>query len=316
MTSFKFLGSVLLAGTALAALPATVLAKYERTIERTFAVQPGGSLRVDAQGGDIRIVPGSDQEVRITARQKFPRADNEAEADKIMADYTFELSQSGNDVTIVSKRERSLGGWNLSNRVTIDFTVVVPARYAATVRTSGGDIEIGDLTGRVEARTSGGDVDLGRIDGEVEVATSGGDIKLREGTGSARLNTSGGDIDVGRVAGTAEVESSGGDITLRAAGGAVRASTSGGDITATLEGGIPADTSLSTSGGDVVANVARTAAYRLDASTSGGRVEATGLTLTIERGGAGKNRLVGAVNGGGPLLRLRTSGGDIDVRPR
>jgi hypothetical protein len=43
-------------------------------------------------------------------------------------------------------------------------------------------------------------------------------------------------------------------------------------------------------------------------------VDASGLTLTLEKGGSGRSRLVGAVNGGGPLLKLRTSGGDITVR--
>ena len=38
------------------------------------------------------------------------------------------------------------------------------------------------------------------------------------------------------------------------------------------------------------------------------------LKRTIEKGAIGKSRLVGSVNGGGPLLKLRTSGGDINVR--
>ena len=50
------------------------------------------------------------------------------------------------------------------------------------------------------------------------------------------------------------------------------------------------------------------------ASTSGGSVDAEGLTLTLEKGG--RSRLAGNVNGGGPLLKLRTSGGNIEVRTR
>jgi len=53
--------------------------------------------------------------------------------------------------------------------------------------------------------------------------------------------------------------------------------------------------------------------FHIDASTSGGEVEADGLTLTIDHGGVGKSNLSGAVNGGGPDLRLRSSGGDIEI---
>jgi hypothetical protein len=72
--------------------------------------------------------------------------------------------------------------------------------------------------------------------------------------------------------------------------------------------------SLSTSGGSVNVTVDKTAAFRLDASTSGGGVDATGLTLTLESNSRDRGRLAGTVNGGGPLLKLRSSGGGISVR--
>ncbi len=307
--------STLLTASLLAILPLSLQAKIERSVEKTFAVQPGGTLNVNTQGGDVRVITGTDSEVRIVARQRFPRADSEAEADEIMSDLTFEMKQDGNNVSVLTKQERR-SGFNWSNRVQIDFTITVPNRYSTDLRTSGGDISVASLNGKVNAHTSGGDIELARIDGEIDVGTSGGDIELTEGTASARLRTSGGDIRVGRIAGPAEISTSGGDIEVSAAGSTVNASTSGGDVHATFEGGISADTSLSSSGGDIVARLAKPTAFRLDASTSGGDVEAAGLTITIERGGVGKNRLVGAVNGGGPLLKLRTSGGDIEIVAR
>ena len=88
------------------------------------------------------------------------------------------------------------------------------------------------------------------------------------------------------------------------------------NVTATFVGGLRGDCVLSTSGGRVKAYVEPSAGFRLDASTSGGGVNADGLTITIDKGGAGKSRLSGAVNGGGPLLKLRSSGGDIVVSQR
>ncbi len=55
-------------------------------------------------------------------------------------------------------------------------------------------------------------------------------------------------------------------------------------------------------------------ACRLDASASGGDVDAEGLTLTLEKSGRSRGRLAGAVNGGGPVLKLRSSGGGISIR--
>jgi hypothetical protein len=102
---------------------------------------------------------------------------------------------------------------------------------------------------------------------------------------------------------------------MTAAAGGLLAKTSGGDIEATFTGELAEDCSLGSSGGDIVVRVPRTAGFQLDASTSGGDVKAAGLTLTIEQGGLGKSKLAGAVNAGGPKLKLRTSGGDIVIRP-
>ena len=40
------------------------------------------------------------------------------------------------------------------------------------------------------------------------------------------------------------------------------------------------------------------------------------IAFAGQKGGTGKSRLVGSVNGGGPRLKLRSSGGDVTVRTR
>lgn len=298
---------------ALMALPLS--AKIVRSVDKTFSVQPGGTLKVLTQGGDVVVKTEDISEVRVTARQTV-RADTDAEADEILAKLTLTMEQSGNDVTAEAKYEgKRPSGWFRSwPPVSVDFTITVPSRFNTDLRTSGGDISIGSLTGMVKATTSGGDIKLERIDGEVTAHTSGGDISLREGTARAKVHTSGGDIRIDKVAGPVEAGTSGGDIIINSAANVVSAHTSGGDVRATLTTALTADCSLGTSGGDVTVEFPRNSAFRLDANTSGGDVDASGVTITIERGGLGKSRLVGTVNGGGPLLKLRTSGGDINVR--
>lgn len=64
------------------------------------------------------------------------------------------------------------------------------------------------------------------------------------------------------------------------------------------------------------ASVGKEAAFQLEASTSGGEVDAAGITITIDHGGIGRSSLSGQVNGGGPVLKLHSSGGDIKVVTR
>ncbi len=278
----------------LAFLPLAAAAKIERTIEKSFTVQPGSNLRVSTQGGHITLKAGGGGTVTITALQTI-RAKSEAEADQLLAKLDLSLTQSGNEVTATAKYEPRKSGWHSGNRppVKVDFVIMLPAALNADLRTSGGHIEVGDLTGNITARTSGGHVELGRIVGEVKANTSGGSITLEHATGPADLRTSGGQIKVGQLEHT------------------LKAQTSGGHVTAVLAGPLQGDCVLSTSGGHVKVAVVPDAGFMLDAATSGGRVNAVGLTIELTE--TTRSRLAGKVNGGGPLLKLRTSGGHIDI---
>lgn len=291
-------------------------AKIERVVEKTFMVSPGGTLRVETEGGAIRVQSSTDSVVKITAKQKI-RASSESEADELLKKLTLSFEAQGSDVTATAKYERPTMGVRWGNQpVEVDFVVTVPARYSANLKTSGGDIIIGDLDGKVNARTSGGDVKLGKISGEIVATTSGGNVSLTEGGAGVELGTSGGDITIGRVVGPTQAHTSGGNIKAAQVENVLEAKTSGGNVSAGFVGGLRGDCLLSTSGGRVKVTVEPTAGFRLDASTSGGDVQAEGFSITIEKGGLGKSRLSGAVNGGGPLLKLRSSGGDIVIAKR
>lgn len=299
----------------LAAAVVTAHARIERNVEKTFTVQAAGTLRLETQGGEIRVMPGADGVVTITAREKI-RASSDAEADDLLKKLDLDFTQTGNDVTATAKYESKPLGFNWGSwpPVQVDFIVTVPAAYATELRTSGGGITVGDLNGKVSARTSGGGIKLGKIGAGIDAHTSGGNVTLDAAKGEVKLGTSGGNITVGRVDGPAELATSGGSIKIESVVGALKAHTSGGSIRAAVAGPLKGDCSLSTSGGSVRVTVDKAAAFRLDASTSGGSVDAEGLTITLEKTSRDRSRLAGAVNGGGPVLKLRTSGGGIEVK--
>ena len=310
---------LLLLSLASAFLASTALARIERTIEKTFTVRAGGKLTVSTFGGNVTVQPGSGNRVTVEARQVLPKAGSEAEADRILADLELLMEQEGDNLNASARFSKQRwgglfrrGGWP---PVSVNFTVTVPEQYHVDLKTSGGNIEVGDLQGAAQVRTSGGNIRLGRVQGPVEGKTSGGNISVAEALERLDVSTSGGNIRVERATGAVKLHTSGGSIAVDRVAGSLDASTSGGSVKAALDGTVRGNVSLSTSGGSVELRVPTTAAFQLDASTSGGRVRADGFTITLESGGGGRDRLRGAVNGGGPEVRLRSSGGNITVAP-
>ena len=305
----------LLAAGFVPAFAVSAHAKIERVVEKTFSVAGTGTLRVETHGGAIRVAPGTDGMVRVTAKQRI-NASTEAQADELLKKLEFTIEQTGNDVSVVSRYERRWSGFSLGSwpPVQIDFVITVPAGFASDLNTSGGGITVGNLDGKALLRTSGGPIKLAKMGGAVNAHTSGGSIELDEARGAVELKTSGGNISVGRVAGPADLATSGGSIKVESVAGRLRAHTSGGSVRANIAGPLTDECSLSTSGGSVRVTVDKAAAFQLDASTSGGVVDAEGLTITLEKSNRDRSRLAGAVNSGGPLLKLRSSVGGISVR--
>lgn len=303
---------------ALLAVVSTVQAKIERTVEKTFPVQVGGALTVLAEGGaiDIHTDPTA-AVVRVVATQTI-QADSDAEAAPLLEKLELEIAAHGNDVKATAhypgKPAKSL--FKRWPPVKVDFEITLPENFNVDVHTSGGDIDIGDLKGKVKAKTSGGDVDLGRIDGSVDVATSGGDIELEANLGPATLTTSGGDIEVKLSRAPLQISTSGGDITVDATNAELEASTSGGTVKAGVDGLLRDKISLRTSGGGVSLYVPTNLAFHLDGQTTGGSVKVKGLTLPPSEGKPSKSKVVADINGGGPEIKLRTTGGSVSVEAR
>lgn len=240
----------------------------------------------------------------------------------------------------------------LEIEVPADLPEVIVATRAGTVdvagvagsvraRTLGGSILMDRIGGPVHATTAGGSVRLGAIRGPVECETAGGSIQLQHGTGLAQLRTRGGSIRVTRVEGDLDAETGGGSIRVGQVAGALRAKTGAGDVlidqamgalmvsagagdieAALLEGTLMRDSVLETSVGSIMISLADALAFTLDADVQlarGGRgilseFPAVEVTRSVARFGPASARAAGAVNGGGPVLRLRTGVGRIEVR--
>jgi DUF4097 and DUF4098 domain-containing protein YvlB len=115
---------------------------------------------------------------------------------------------------------------------------------------------------------------------------------------------------LGKIRGDVDVKTSGGSIRVDEVSGTINAHTSGGSITAIISQQPLGDSRLTTSGGSVSASLAPSIAVDLTASTSGGRVSSE---FEVD-GSVKKTRITGKVNGGGPKLVLKTSGGSVRIK--
>ncbi len=256
---------------------------------KSFSVEKGGRFEITTRSGDIKISPWNKNEVLVNAE-----GIDDEDLDRL------KMTQSGNTVRVDFRPRGNWGGWGGNE---IRFDINVPADFNVQLKTSGGDLEVtGSINGRVEGSTSGGDINLDNVTGTVDMSTSGGDIKVGDIKGNVELNTSGGDITLRKVDGEANVKTSGGDIRAESVGKKLEARTSGGDIEI---GDVGGEANVSTAGGDVkVKKVSGGAKLK----TAGGNINLDGASGRVEAGTAGGDIDLRNITGS---IEAKTAGGDI-----
>lgn len=187
----------------------------------------------------------------------------------------------------------------------------------AVFESGGGDILVGEVRGQVRAVTEGGGIHIDQAGAQVFAVTSGGPIAILNALGQVTAQSSAGPIEVG-TAPSVECQSGGGAIRLDNVTGLIRATTGRGAIIVGIASVRSlADSFLTTSAGDIIIVLPSDMGVTVDAETIGTRMKSAivsdypGLQSV-----AGRTAVVarGAINGGGPTLRLRASGGRIEIR--
>jgi DUF4097 and DUF4098 domain-containing protein YvlB len=206
-----------------------------------------------------------------------------------------------------------------------------------SLQTGGGNIKIASAKGDIKASTGGGSVVvLSGLQGAV-LETGGGSIRLDRCNGTVKATTGGGSIDLGEIGGPVKVESGAGSIRLASAKGRVEAETGGGSIqldgatsvkAETAAGGIivklvsssdvRSDSTLETTAGDIKVYLANDLPITIRAAIEMAnghtiRSEFNEIHVTSEGGNWGPRTVTaeGQLKGGGPVLKVRTSSGNI-----
>ena len=302
---------------------------HEEVIEDRFDLGKGKLLTLDSDLGSIEIVGGSGDDVFLTVIKGANNV-NSREADRLFDRFTLEIDRSSRGLEIIGDYDKPGGRMNWKKGLRVNFQLTVPENTELDIKTAGGSISIEDISNEINVRTSGGSLSMEDIDGPVvartsggsikaynlgdrtDVHTSGGSITIESADGYVAAKTSGGSITVTDVDGDVDANTSGGSIRLKEIEGSVNAQTSGGSVTAEIIGQPRENMTLKTSGGTVTIYLEDDVRADIDASASGGSVS-TEIPIAI-LGTKKRSKLQGEMNGGGPLLTLRSSGGSVKIK--
>jgi len=250
------------------------------TINEVYARTSGGSIFIKGGNAQARV------EVYIQGNNGNDLSKDEIKQ-RLENDYKFILTVDNGELKITAEPKDKIFNWKRA--LNISFNVYVPHNVSTDLSTSGGNIQMENLSGTQNFSTSGGSLRLDKLSGKIKGRTSGGGIDVSNTKDDIDLSTSGGSITAENCSGTLKLKTSGGKIQLDGLRGMITASTSGGPI----------------HGNDIKGE--------LSAHTSGGGVDLQDLSGSVEASTSGGNMEV-EINELDKYVTIKNSGGNIHVK--
>ncbi len=319
--------ALLAAGLMVASAAIPVRAAIEGHFERKLTVSGPVDLEVETGSGSITIRPGSADRVEIRgsirASSNWYLSDGDAESKVRYLESHPPIEQDSNRIRVGHIEDK-----DLSRNISISYELVVPAATHLRAQSGSGSQSIQGVEGPVDSNTGSGSLRISEIGKEVHARTGSGSIELDSVYGSVRASTGSGSIRAISIAGglnasmgsgsvkleqtapgDVEVSTGSGGVELTGVRGSVRVSTGSGSIHAAGE---PAgEWRLRTASGSVTVRLPEQAAFDVEARTSSGHIESS-HPITVQ-GTISPRQFRGKARGGGPLLELSTSSGNIHI---
>jgi hypothetical protein len=338
---------LLIGGLGVIAVNAQNNHDHEAFLVKTFPAAGVKAVEAETAGGNISILGQTTGDARIemyiSTNNGWGEGMSKDEIQKRLDEgYDIVISKDGDKLVATAHQKR---GWdnNWRHGLSISFVVYTPSAVSSHVRTSGGNIDMRDLTGDENFHTSGGNLDIDHLSGTILGRTSGGNVTVRNSHDDIDLQTSGGNMEAFYCEGKIQLQTSGGNMNLRGVKGSIHASTSGGevegdkitgDLDAHTSGGnidlddVAASLSASTSGGNIRVHFLSTKS--VDLSNSSGDIslslpQGQGLDLRISgehvhstalnnfKGTFDEHHIDGTLNGGGVPVRVDGNSGDVHL---
>ena len=245
------------------------------TLRQSFTVAPGSKFAVDVDMGHVQVDAWDKDTIQIIVKQRGPGLA------EFLKHHSISMTQQGQQVRVKATGDSWLSSHD--PKVQIDYELSIPAKLDGSIKDGAGNIDVASTAGTIEASTGVGNIGLSGISGPMSGRTGVGNIDASDCREMLEERTGEGNIDIQAFAGHA-----------------IEAKTGMGNISADLSNQIKTDSTLDSGMGNISVTLKATMAVNLEANSGAGRVES--------------QFPMGALNGGGPHLNIKSGMGDIEVK--
>jgi DUF4097 and DUF4098 domain-containing protein YvlB len=280
--------------------------RYKEEFSSTHKLASGGRVVLEGFNGSVEVVGWDREEVEVAGTKQAAR-------EEVMQAIKVDVTADAGMVRIRARKPQEM-----NCNCGVKFQLKVPKKVVLEdIGTSNGSLRLESVNGSARMHTSNGSVHVWGVTGDIDMATSNGSIDVDKFAGAAELKTSNGRVKASGVEGAFSARTSNGsidvDIEALDKGRPLVLSSSNGSINVSLRKWQNNEVRASTSNSSVNVRLPEGVAAEVKAATSNGHITTDFEVATTQKS---KTRMNGRIGGGGALLDLSTTNGNIRLMKR
>jgi len=291
--------------------------EYKEEFSKTVSLAKDGEVILYNVSGSVEVKTWDKGEVKIDAT-KISRASTLSKAKENAAEVEIIVEKEGDSLRIETKYpERKRRRWGEDSlNVSVRYTLMIPAKAAAKIAVTSGNVDLEGVGGMAKVTTTSGRVELRKASQDVDLDVVSGGIDVQDVTGNAYLHTISGSIRAERIKGSIKATVVSGNINLKDVSEADTVEVKMTSGTVSYEGRIRSGGryTLTNHSGSVEMIVPASSGFEFEAKTFSGRIY-TDFEVRVS-GEISKRKLSGVVNDGGAVVELTTFSGNIHLKKR
>ena len=267
---------------------------YIEQIEERLSFEGVELVKLRNVNGSVRITSWEKPEVVVKATKKV-KATSEEKAKEYAQEVKIRIEKIGDTIEIVTEHPKGRKPKFIGS-VNVEYDVTMPRDANLDATSTNGNMNVAGIIGEILANTTNGSVSIQDCEGQLIVKTTNGRVNVEEVSGNVRVKTTNGSISA----------------KLAMLDGESGFETTNGSIDVQMEEGHSGPLTVHTTNGSITVELPSDFAADVEANTSNGKIYSD-LPITVA-GKISKTSLHGELNGGGPLMKLKTTNGKINIR--
>ena len=282
---------------------AFVCSAHAEDYVKSYSITHRADVRVYADDGSVRVITSDTNQVEFQVHSEG------FAALQFGGKLHIDSHQNGDQVelTVQVSHGVTIGFDNRSLRIEVHM----PRNADLSLDTHDGAVEVDPLEGNITVHTKDGAIKASQLSGRIDLTSGDGSITARALKGESKVHTGDGAIQADDVEGKFEGSSGDGAIEVAGRFDFLDLRSGDGEVSARVARGskMSSPWNIRTRNGGVNLTLPADFQADLDVRANDGHVS-LGLPVTVQ-GDVSQSRVHGTMNGGGPLITVRSGDGSI-----